>query len=138
MRLTQALFTSTRTHMVRQNTSLVRITALTANVDCELALAGTLADNRSTTRINQNGSTTIETPTFAGLLKQATEMLPEQASRLKQDLERNLRPLIESKLAELDLVTREEYDQQLALIERLEAQVAQLEEKLAQLSDAQS
>ena len=71
------------------------------------------------------------------MLKQASELLPEQASRLKQDVERNLRPIIESKLAELDLVTREEYDQQLALLERLEAQVEQLEAKLAELNKMQ-
>ena len=64
--------------------------------------------------------------------------MPEHAANLKKDVERNLRPIIESKLAELNLVTRDEYDQQLDLLQRLEAQVEQLEAQLAALGQPQN
>jgi len=73
----------------------------------------------------------INTPTITSFIKQASELLPGHAANLKKDFERNLRPIIESKLAELNLVTRDDFEQQLRLLERLESQVTQLEAQLA-------
>ena len=76
-----------------------------------------------------------ESPGIASLIKQAAELLPAGAANLRQDFERNLRPLVEKKLSELNLVTREEFDQRLAQLERLEAQVAELEAALESLRE---
>ena len=61
-------------------------------------------------------------------------MVPEGLKAAREDFDANLRPLMESALGRLDLVTREEFDIQRAVlartrekVERLEALVAQLE-----------
>ena len=60
--------------------------------------------------------------------------LPSGLQVLKEDMERNLRAVLEAALAKMDLVTREEFDVQSAVLartreklQRLEAQVAELE-----------
>lgn len=66
-------------------------------------------------------------------------LLPEDVHRARADLERNLKAAMHATFARMDLVTREEYDVQTALLSRtrelldgLEARVAQLEEELQQ------
>jgi BMFP domain-containing protein YqiC len=67
--------------------------------------------------------------------------LDELASRLREaveasparDLQRNLRALLASGFAQLDLVTREEYDVQVELLARLREQLAALEARVAEL-----
>lgn len=77
----------------------------------------------------------IDTSSLSDLIKQAAAMLPDSATNLRQDFERNLRPIIEKKLNELNLVTREEFDQHLAKLEVLEAQMTQLEAELKTLKN---
>ena len=62
-----------------------------------------------------------------------------------RDIEKNVRALATSAFSRLDLVTREEFDVQAALLERartqltaLEAKVAELEAALAARDDARS
>jgi len=49
------------------------------------------------------------------------------------DLEKNLRALLQSAFARLDLVTREEFDVQREVLARTRAKLAELEAKLAEL-----
>jgi BMFP domain-containing protein YqiC len=49
------------------------------------------------------------------------------------DLERNLRALLQSTFARLDLVTREEFDVQREVLARARAKLAELEAKVAEL-----
>lgn len=63
--------------------------------------------------------------------------LPKGLQVLQEDLGRNLRAALEAGLGRLDLVTREEFDVQTAVlartrakVERLEAEVARLEREL--------
>lgn len=63
--------------------------------------------------------------------------LPKGLQTLRDDVSRNLRASLESGLARLDLVSREEFDVQTAVLKRsrdklthLEAQVAELERRL--------
>ncbi len=70
--------------------------------------------------------------------------LPEGLKTLQEDLGRNLRGSLEAGLSRLDLVNREEFDVQTAVLgrtreklARLEAQVAELELVLA-LTDTQT
>lgn len=64
--------------------------------------------------------------------------LPKGLQALQSDINRNLRATVEAGLAKLDLVTREEFDVQAAVLARtreklaaLEARVAELERELA-------
>ena len=64
--------------------------------------------------------------------------LPKGLQALQSDINRNLRATVEATLAKLDLVTREEFDVQAAVLARtreklsaLEARVAELERQMA-------
>ncbi|HSD42959.1 MAG TPA: accessory factor UbiK family protein [Burkholderiales bacterium] len=54
-----------------------------------------------------------------------------------RDIERNLRALLTSGLARLDVVTREEFDVQAKLLARTREKLAQLEARLAELERQQ-
>jgi BMFP domain-containing protein YqiC len=49
------------------------------------------------------------------------------------DVQKNLRALLQSTFAKLDLVTREEFDVQRAVLLRAREKITQLEERLAEL-----
>jgi BMFP domain-containing protein YqiC len=59
--------------------------------------------------------------------------LPSGLQVLKQDVERNLRAGLEAALARLDLVTREEFDVQSAVLARTREKLHALEAKVAEL-----
>ena len=68
------------------------------------------------------------------LAQKVAGSLPSGLQILKEDMERNLRGVLEAALAKMDLVTREEFDVQSAVLartreklQRLEAQVAEME-----------
>ncbi|MHA7879696.1 MAG: accessory factor UbiK family protein [Saccharospirillum sp.] len=70
------------------------------------------------------------------LSQQATDLL-SQGRQAREDVRSNLRSLIQSQVSKLDVVSREEFDAQQAVLlrtreqlERLEAQLKQLEETL--------
>lgn len=71
------------------------------------------------------------------LAQRLSGSLPKGLQVLQEDLDRNLRTTLEGGLAKLDLVTREEFDVQAAVLsrtreklERLEALVTELEQRL--------
>ena len=84
----------------------------------------------------------IDPKNLDDLAQKLAGSLPSGLQILKQDMERNLRATLEAGMARLDLVTREEFDVQSAVLartreklQRLEAQVAELE-KQADLKSA--
>jgi len=69
------------------------------------------------------------------LAQRLSDSLPKGLQALQEDINRNLRASLEGGLAKLDLVTREEFDVQAAVLartreklERLEALAAELEQ----------
>ena len=71
------------------------------------------------------------------LMSRIAAALPPEMGRLREDVNRNLRAAVTSALAKMDIVTREEFDVQAAVLARtrekleaLEKQAASLEEKL--------
>ncbi len=73
--------------------------------------------------------------TIAELLKQAADLLPGSTASLREEFKHNLKPLVEASFAKLDLVTREEFDQQCLLLEQLRQRASQLEAQLEALQD---
>lgn len=55
-------------------------------------------------------------------------------SSVPQDIQRNLRALIQSGLSKMDVVTRDEFDAQAAVLERTRARLDTLEQQLAELN----
>lgn len=64
------------------------------------------------------------------LTQRISSLLPGNAQNLKDEFEQNLRSVLQSSLSKLNLVTREEFDIQTALLERTREKLDQLEKKL--------
>jgi BMFP domain-containing protein YqiC len=64
------------------------------------------------------------------------EILPNPGP-VREDLQKQFYSLLQSSFGKLNLVTREEFDAQLKVLERTERQLAELEAKLAELEKNQ-
>lgn len=60
-------------------------------------------------------------------------VLPESAKHMQRDLETNMRAVLETGLRKMNLVSREEFDVQAALLDRLQERIKQLEQHLKEL-----
>lgn len=67
------------------------------------------------------------------LAKRVTDSIPDGLKFLQEDLEKNLRSALEAGLSHLDLVTREEFDLQSAVLARTREKLDQLEKIVAEL-----
>lgn len=67
------------------------------------------------------------------LARQLTQAVPSNIKALGEDLERNFKSLLQSGMSRMDLVTREEFDLQTAVLERTRAKLEALELRLAEL-----
>ena len=67
------------------------------------------------------------------LARQLVESLPQNLRLLGQDLERNFKALLHSGLERMELVTREEFDLQRAVLERTRGKLEAMEARLADL-----
>ena len=74
-------------------------------------------------------------PNLDELAKQLAEAVPGLKA-VGDDLEKNFKSLLQSGIERLDLVTREEFDVQVAVLERTRAKLDALEAKLAELEGA--
>jgi BMFP domain-containing protein YqiC len=71
--------------------------------------------------------------TFDDLAKKITSLLPGNVQQLQQDLESNIRALLQNSLSKMNLVTREEFDVQEALLQRTREKLEKLEKLLQEL-----
>ncbi|NJD32938.1 MAG: accessory factor UbiK family protein [Gammaproteobacteria bacterium] len=67
------------------------------------------------------------------LARRLAGTVPESVVALRRDLEQNFKGVLQGGLAKLDLVTREEFDVQAAVLKRTRERLAALEKRLAQL-----
>lgn len=67
------------------------------------------------------------------LVKRFSAALPEPVRHLQEDMEKNLRGVMESGLQKMNLVTREEFDIQSAVLLRTREKLEALEKRLAAL-----
>ncbi len=67
------------------------------------------------------------------LAAKLAESLPEGLRSMREDLEQNFRSVLRSRLSRLDLVTREEFDVQEAVLQRTREKLEALEQRLAEL-----
>jgi BMFP domain-containing protein YqiC len=67
------------------------------------------------------------------LARRLASAVPEGVVALRRDLEQNFKPVLQSGLARLDLVTREEFDVQAAVLRRTREKLVALEERLKEL-----
>ncbi len=69
------------------------------------------------------------------IARQLTEALPEGLRSIREDLETNFRGVLRASLAKLDLVTREEFEVQEAVLQKTRAKLEALEARLKELED---
>ncbi|WP_020394756.1 accessory factor UbiK family protein [Thiolinea disciformis] len=70
------------------------------------------------------------------MMKKFSDMLPENIRNTQQDIEKNVRSLFESGLQKMNLVTREEFDIQSAVLQRTREKLEALEARVAQMENA--
>jgi len=70
---------------------------------------------------------------IAKIGQQIASLLPDQAKATQQEVERSIHAILQGAFAKLDLVTRDEFDAQTAVLQRTREKVEQLEGLLAQL-----
>ena len=67
------------------------------------------------------------------LARRLAGSVPESVLALRRDLEQNFKGVLQSQLAQLDLVTREEFDVQATVLQRTREKLAALDQRLAEL-----
>jgi BMFP domain-containing protein YqiC len=67
------------------------------------------------------------------LARRLAGAVPESVLALRRDLEQNFKGVLQAQLAQLDLVTREEFDVQATVLKRTREKLAALEQRLAEL-----
>lgn len=70
------------------------------------------------------------------LARRLAESVPQGLKSMRSDLEENFRAVLKSGLARMDLVTREEFEVQEAVLARTREKVEALEARLDALGDA--
>ena len=77
--------------------------------------------------------TVIDHKTIDDLARRLGEALPDGVRNLQQDIEKNMRAVLTSTFARLDLVTREELDVQKAVLARTRARLESMEQRLSEM-----
>ncbi len=70
-------------------------------------------------------------PNLDELARKLADSVPENIKSMGEDVERNFKSLLQSALARMDLVTREEFDVQVAVLARTREKLEALEARLA-------
>jgi BMFP domain-containing protein YqiC len=80
-------------------------------------------------------STDSSRPSLDELARELVDAVPRNVRALGDDLERNFRSLLQAGLGKMDLVTREEFDLQVAVLARTREKLEALEGRIAELEE---
>jgi BMFP domain-containing protein YqiC len=75
----------------------------------------------------------LNTKFIDDLARQISDSLPAGVKGIQQDVEKNVRTLLQGAFARLDLVTREEFDVQTRVLMRTREKLEALEQQVAEL-----
>lgn len=67
------------------------------------------------------------------LTKRISSLIPDNVKYMQDDIENNVRSLLQTTLSKMNLVTREEFDVQSAVLQRTREKLEQLEKQVEQL-----
>lgn len=68
------------------------------------------------------------------LSKRISSLIPGDVKHMQDDIENNVRSLLQSSLKKMNLVTREEFDVQSAVLQRTREKLHQLEKEVERLT----
>ena len=74
----------------------------------------------------------MDNKTIENIAKQISESMPAGVKEMADNVEQRVKQTLQTQLAKLDLVTREEMDVQQQMLLRLRERVEQLEQQLAE------
>ena len=77
----------------------------------------------------------IDTRTLDELAKKLSSAMPDSLKTIQQDMEKNMRAILESSFQKMNLVSREEFDVQTALLAKTQQRLNELEQQIKQLED---
>lgn len=72
------------------------------------------------------------------MARKLTALIPEPIGQAQEEMEKNFKAGLQGLLNKMDLVTREEYDVQVQLLERSRERLNELEQRLAALESKSS
>ncbi|MCZ0952792.1 MAG: accessory factor UbiK family protein [Rhodospirillaceae bacterium] len=75
-------------------------------------------------------------PKLDELARKLADSVPGNIKSMGEDMERNFKSMLQSALARMDLVTREEFDVQLGVLARTREKLEALEARLAALEES--
>ncbi|MCD6047657.1 MAG: hypothetical protein K0S08_1304 [Gammaproteobacteria bacterium] len=75
----------------------------------------------------------INLDSLDNLAHKLSQALPPSLKETKKDIEENFKVILQATFAKMNLVTREEFDRQTALLEKAREKLAALEKKLDEL-----
>lgn len=70
---------------------------------------------------------------IAKIGQQIAGLMPEQAKDTQREIEKNVHAILQSAFAKLDLVTRDEFEAQTAVLQRTREKLEQLETMISEL-----
>ncbi len=79
----------------------------------------------------------IQTEELDILVNKLAKLFPMGDSQLTQDIKKNIRALLDSSFQKMDLVSREEYEVQKALLARTQERLSELQERIERLESDQ-
>ncbi|VAW52981.1 hypothetical protein MNBD_GAMMA05-1910 [hydrothermal vent metagenome] len=71
--------------------------------------------------------------TLEQLSKRISSLIPGDVKGMQDDIENNVKSLLQSTLTKMNLVTREEFDVQTAVLQRTREKLEQLEKQIEQI-----
>jgi BMFP domain-containing protein YqiC len=79
--------------------------------------------------------TTMTTTPIEELARKLADAVPDGVRSIQSDLEKNFRSVLQTGLGKLDLVTREEFEVQEAVLQRTREKLEALEKRLSELEE---
>src|SRR5882724_5241827 len=73
----------------------------------------------------------MDTPRIDEIARRLFESIPPGVRALQKDLENNFRAVLRASLTKLDLVSRDEFDAQMRVLERTRTRLEELERRVA-------
>ncbi|MCW8956395.1 MAG: accessory factor UbiK family protein [Gammaproteobacteria bacterium] len=77
----------------------------------------------------------IDNATIDSITRKLSSVLPEGVKLVQQDIENNIRSVLEAAFSKMNLVSREEFDVQSRLLTRTLEQLQELERKVSELEN---
>ncbi len=77
----------------------------------------------------------MDSPRIDEIARRLFESVPPAARLIQRDLESNFRAVLRAGLTKLDLVSRDEFDAQMRVLERTRARLEELEKRVAALDE---